>query len=387
LLLVITSGGVRARAASGPPASAGNPAPGRLHATAAPAGHLPRHPHRPAPAEHPDQAAAAHRATVVLLAVAGLGLTVLLSLMVGSRSLPPLEVLRSVLGPDGSETSAIVRELRVPRTVVGLVVGAALGLAGAQLQGLTRNPLADPGLLGVSAGASLAVVGTSTVLGVGGAAGQVWAALLGALLATFAVWVLAGSGRGGGSPLPLVLAGVALTALLSSLTTVLVLLDADTLNEYRFWAAGSVAGRDLGLLSTVAPFLLLGLLLAVAGSRTLDLLALGDDLATGLGARVSWGRAGVALSAALLTAGSVALAGPVVFVGLVVPHVARALVGPAHRWLLPLSAVLGAVLLIASDVLGRVVARPGEIQAGIVTAAVGVPFLIALVRRRRDVAA
>jgi iron complex transport system permease protein len=312
---------------------------------------------------------------------------VLLSLMVGSRPLPPLEVLQAVLRADGSETSAIVRELRVPRTVVGLVVGAALGLAGAQLQGLTRNPLADPGLLGVSAGASLAVVCTSTAFGVAGAAGQVWAALLGALAATVAVWVLAGSGRGGGSPLPLVLAGVALTALLSSLTTVLVLLDADALNEYRFWAAGSVAGRDLDLLATVVPFLVVGLLLAAAASRTLDLLALGDDLATGLGARVAWGRAAVALSAALLTAGSVALAGPVVFVGLVVPHVARALVGPVHRWLLPLSAVLGAVLLISSDVLGRVVARPGEIQAGIVTAAVGVPFLIALVRRGRDVAA
>jgi iron complex transport system permease protein len=246
---------------------------------------------------------------LLLLGVGLLALTVLLSLAVGSRSLPTGEVLQALLRDDGSQTSGIVRELRLPRTVVGLVVGAALGLAGAQLQGLTRNPLADPGLLGVSAGATLAVVASSTVLGVGGT-GQVRAALLGALLATAAVWVLAGSGRGGSSTLPLVLAGVALTALLSSVTTVLVLLDTEALDEYRFWAAGSIAGRDLALLGPVAPFLLAGVLLAVIGSRTLDLLALGDDLATGLGARVAWGRAGVALSAALLTAGAVALAGP-----------------------------------------------------------------------------
>jgi iron complex transport system permease protein len=327
------------------------------------------------------------RALVLVAALGVLLLSVLASLALGSRSLPAWDVLRVLVAPDGSDTSIIVRELRLPRTVVGLVVGAALGLAGAQLQGLTRNPLADPGLLGVSAGAALAIVSTSTVLGVGGATGQAWAALVGAFAATAAVWLLAGSVRGGTSPLPLVLAGVALTALLTSLTTVLVLLDADTLDEYRFWAVGSVAGRDVALLGSVAPFLVLGLLLAVVGSRTLDLLALGDDLAKGLGVRLAWGRGGVALSATLLTAASVAVAGPLVFVGLVVPHLGRALVGPTHRWLLPLSAVLGAVLLLVSDVLGRLVARPAELQVGIVTALVGAPFLVALVRRRRALGA
>lgn len=326
---------------------------------------------------------AARRGAVLAAALAVLLLAVVASLALGSRTLPTLDVLRVLVDPDGSDTSVIVRELRLPRTVLGLVVGAALGLAGAQLQGLTRNPLADPGLLGVSAGAALAVVSTSTVLGVGGATGQAWAALLGALGATAAVWLLAGSVRGGTSPLPLVLAGVALTALLTSITTVLVLLDADTLDEYRFWAVGSTAGRDVTLLGSVAPFLAAGLLLAVAGSRTLDLLALGDDLARGLGARLAWGRAGVALSATLLTAASVAVAGPLVFVGLVVPHLARGVVGPAHRWLLPLSAVLGGALLLVSDILGRLIARPGEVQVGVVTALVGAPFLVALVRRRR----
>jgi len=327
----------------------------------------------------------ARRCAALASAVGVLAASVLLSLAVGSAALPTADVVRVLLDADASETSAIVRELRLPRTVLALVVGAALGLAGAQLQGLTRNPLADPGLLGVSAGAALAVVSTGTVLGVGGATGQAWAALLGALLATAAVWLLAGASGRPTSPLPLLLAGVAVTALLSSLTTVLVLLDADTLDEYRFWAVGSVAGRDLGLLVPVLPFLLVGAVLAAVGARTLDLVALGEDLATGLGARLARGRAGVVLSSTLLTAAAVAVAGPLVFVGLVVPHLARALVGPGHRWSLPLAAVLGAALLVVSDVLGRVVARPAEVQVGIVTALVGAPFLVALVRRRRVV--
>lgn len=330
----------------------------------------------------PRSRSRSRRTIAVLAALAVLGVCVVLSLAVGSRSLDPWHVLRVLWSPDGSETSLIVRDLRLPRTLVGLVVGAALGVAGAQLQGLTRNPLADPGLLGVSAGAAFAVVATSSVFGVGGRAGQAMAAVLGALCAAVAVWALAGSRRGG-SPLPLLLAGVAVTALLQAATTVLVLLDADTLDEYRFWVVGSLAGRDVALLLTVAPLLLLGLVLAAATSGTLDLLALGDDLARGLGARVAWGQAGIALSATLLTAAAVAVAGPLAFVGLAVPHVARALVGPAHRWLLPLSAVLGGCLLLLSDVVGRVVARPGEVQVGIVTALIGAPFLVALVQRRR----
>jgi iron complex transport system permease protein len=308
---------------------------------------------------------------------------VVLSLAVGSRSLPFGDALRALFVSDGSETAVIVRDLRLPRTVVALVVGFALGVAGAQLQGLTRNPLAEPGLLGVSAGAALAVVATGTALGVEGAQGQAWAALVGAIAATLAVYLLGGAGRAGGGPLPLVLAGVAVTALLSAMTTVLVLLDAETLNEYRFWAVGSVAGRDLGLLLAVVPLLTVGIVLAVVSARTLDLLALGDDLARGLGARVAWGRAGVALSATLLTAGAVSVAGPLLFVGLVVPHLARRMTGPVHGWLLPMSGLLGAALLLAADVVGRVVARPGEIQVGIVTALIGGPFLVALVRGRR----
>lgn len=323
------------------------------------------------------------RPAVVAGCVAVLLGAALVSLVLGSRSLATVDVLRALLSDDGSDTAAIVRELRLPRTLLGVVVGGALGVAGAQLQGLTRNPLADPGLLGVSAGAALGVVAMGSVLGVGGATGQAWAALLGALGATAAVWVLGGAGRRGGSPLSLVLAGVAVTALLAAVTRVLVLVDVDTLDEYRFWAVGSLAGRELGLLSSVAPLLLLGGLLAVVTARTLDLLALGDDVAAGLGARTGWGRSGVVLSATLLTAGAVAVAGPLVFVGLVVPHLARAAVGPAHRWLLPTSALLGGALLLLADTLGRLVVRPAELQVGIITALVGAPVLIAVVRRRR----
>lgn len=307
---------------------------------------------------------------------------VVLSLAVGSRGIPLAEVLEVLVSSDGSEASAIVRELRLPRTVVALVVGAALGVAGAQLQALTRNPLADPSLLGLSAGAALAVVATTTVVGLGGAAGQAAAAVVGTVCAAVAVWLLSGSGRSR-SVLPLLLAGVALNAVLVSLTTALVLLDADTLEEYRFWVVGSVAGRDLSLLAPVAPLLLLGGLLAIVSARVLDVLSLGDDLARSLGTSLNRGRGTVVLSAALLTAGSVAVAGPLALVALVAPHVARALVGPAHRWALPLSALLGSSLLLVSDVVGRVVARPGEIQVGVVTAFVGAPFLLALVRRRR----
>jgi iron complex transport system permease protein len=325
----------------------------------------------------PRRRAVAALPLAVLLAAA----SALLSLAVGSRTIPPLDVLRVLLAADGSDASVVVRELRLPRTALGLVVGAALGVAGAQLQALTRNPLADPGLLGVSAGAAFGVVATSTVLGVGGAAGQAGAALLGALGATLAVALLAGPPRVGSSPLTLVLSGVAISAVLASLTSVLVLLDAETLDEYRFWAVGALAGRDPSLLLSVAPLLLAGLLLAVLTCRSLDLLALGDDLARGLGARLGAVRAGVLLSATLLTAAAVAVTGPLVFVGLVVPHLARGVVGARHGLLLPLCALLGAALLLAADVVGRVVARPAEVQVGIVVALVGAPFLLALVRR------
>lgn len=317
------------------------------------------------------------------VAVGALVVVALLSLALGARSIPLDEVLRSLVAPDGRTDHLVVRDLRVPRTVLGLLAGAALGMSGALMQGVTRNPLADPGLLGVSAGASLAVVLAITWFGATEPAGYIWFALAGAVLASLLVYAVAGRASGGANPVALALAGAATTAALTSLITVVLLSDVDTLNQYRFWSVGSLVGRDLATAGALWPFLAVGGLLAVGAARTLDVLALGDDLATGLGQRVGRMRV-VALTAIVLLAGTAtALAGPILLLGLVVPHLARPLTGPDHRWLLAFSAVLGPALLLSADVVGRLLVRPAELEAGIVAAFVGAPVLIGLVRRAR----
>jgi iron complex transport system permease protein len=320
----------------------------------------------------------------LLLAVGGLGLVVLASISIGSRSIPVATVLDALLDPSaGVDEHVVVRSLRVPRTVVGILVGLALGLAGAVMQGVTRNPLADPGLLGVSAGASLAVVVGISVLGVGSAFGYVWFAFAGAAFASVVVYSLGAIGRGGATPVKLALAGAAVSSFLLSMTTVLLLTDQRTLDEYRFWAVGSVAGRDPDLVVQLGPFIVVGAVMALAAGPMLNSLALGDDVARSLGSRVGLARAFAATSVVLLVGAATALAGPIAFVGLTIPHVARAIVGPDYRWVLAFSMVLAPILLLGSDVIGRVVARPGELQVGIVTAVVGAPFFVLLVRRRR----
>jgi iron complex transport system permease protein len=282
-----------------------------------------------------------------------------------------------------TEEAVIVWDLRVPRTVLGLLVGAALGVSGALVQGHTRNPLGDPGLLGVTAGASFAVVLAITFLGVGTPAGYVWFALAGALGGTVAVFVLGSVGRGGATPVTLALAGSALTALLFALVRAVLVTDSDSLDAFRFWVVGALAGRGADVAWQVAPFIVAGLVLALLNAPALDLLGMGEDVARGLGQRV-WPARVVGLVATTLLAGAATAAcGPIAFVGLVVPHVVRAFTGPSHRWLVPCSGLLGAVLLLSADVIGRVVARPGELQVGIVLALVGSPFFVALVRRRR----
>lgn len=316
----------------------------------------------------------------VLLLVA-----VVASLAVGSRALPPADVWSALTAPTGTEADVVVRELRLPRTLLGVAVGIALGLAGALAQAHTRNPVADPGLLGVSAGAALAVVAGITVAGGERPLLSVGLALAGALVA--GVVVFAVGAAAGGTPLTLVLAGVAVTALLTAVTSALVLMDAGTLDAYRFWSAGSVAGRGPDVLVTVAPFLAAGAALALVQGPALNALHLGDDVARGLGLHVGRTRLAGVLSVTLLTGAAVAACGPIAFLGLVVPHVARAVTGPDHRWLLPVSGLAGAVLLLAADVAGRVVSRPGELQVGIALALVGAPAFVLLVRRRRLVAA
>jgi iron complex transport system permease protein len=277
----------------------------------------------------------------------------------------------------------IIRELRVPRTVLGLLAGLSLGAAGALMQGHTRNPLGDPGLLGVTAGASFAVVLAISVFGATTPAGYVWAAFAGALLGSVAVFAIGSAGRGGATPVSLALAGSALTALLYAFVQAITIRERTTLDAYRFWIVGALAGRDADVVTQVAPFVAVGLVLAVVNAPALNLLGLGEDVARGLGQRV-WPARGTGLAAiTLLTGAATAACGPIAFVGLVVPHVARSITGPDHRWLIPYSALLGVVFLLLADVLGRIVARPGELQVGIVLAVVGAPFFIALVRRRR----
>ncbi|MDP2711502.1 MAG: iron ABC transporter permease [Solirubrobacteraceae bacterium] len=305
------------------------------------------------------------------------------SLAIGSLGIPIGEVLAAFTAFDDSDAHVIVTELRLPRTLIGLVVGGALGAAGALMQGVTRNPLAEPGILGINAGASFAVVLAIFVLGVSSVALYAWFALLGAGLAALMLYALAGAGRGGATPIKLALSGAVLNALLVALTSAVLTFDTETLEQFRFWIVGSIAGRDTGVLLSVAPFLGAGLIIALLAGRRLNALALGEDVARSLGQSVGRTRAASGAGFVLLAGGAVAAAGPISFVGLTVPHVARALVGPDYRWIVPYSIVLGAILLLISDVLGRVAAPPGELQVGIVTAILGAPFFIWLVRRRR----
>jgi iron complex transport system permease protein len=325
------------------------------------------------------------RLLALVALLAAVGLAVVLSLAVGAQTLSPAAVWHAVVDPDPAEpATAIVRELRLPRTLLGLLVGLALGAAGALMQGHTRNPLADPGLLGISAGASFAVV-VGIQLGAGSLGGYIWFAFAGALLASIAVFGIASGARGGPTPVTLALAGMAISALLASFTQSMLLADDASLNVFRFWVVGSLSGRDAQVAAQVAPFIAAGLVLALANAPALNALGLGEDVARALGQRVGIARA-VGVGAIVLLAGAATAAcGPIGFLGLVVPHAARALTGPDHRWLIPCSALAGASLLLVADVLGRVVVRPAELQTGIVLAVLGAPFFIILVRRRRGV--
>lgn len=314
-----------------------------------------------------------------VLAVAAAGL---LSLAVGTRAVPLGAVLDALLHGGGSPDALVVRSLRVPRTEIGLTAGAALGVAGAALQAVTRNPLADPGILGLSQGAAAGVVAAIGLGLANGFSGYVWYAFAGAVLAACLVYGIAARGSGGASPIKLALAGTALSAMTAGATTVVLTSSSATLDQFRFWQVGSLSGRDAETVVRMLPFLLAGTLLVLACARGLDALALGDETARALGHRVAPVRGAAALGATLLTAAAVAAAGPIAFVGLAVPHLARRLVPGGHRAVLPLSALLGAALLVGADVAGRVVRAPAEVPAGVMTALVGVPVLVFLVRRR-----
>jgi iron complex transport system permease protein len=320
---------------------------------------------------------------VVVAGAALLAAACVLSLAVGARPVGWSTLLDAWSGFDPSLGDHLVVQSRVPRTLTGLLAGAALGLAGAAMQGVTRNPLADPGILGVNAGAALAIVAALFLFGIASPAGYLWFAFAGAAAAAVVVYAVASLGREGATPVKLALAGAALSAVLASVMNALLVLSQQTLDQFRFWQVGSLSGATPAELRTVLPFAVVAALVVVGLGRSLNGLALGDDLARGLGQRVALTRAVTAAGVVVLVGSATALAGPIAFVGLVVPHMVRALVGGDYRWLLPLSALLAPALLLTADVAGRVVAPPSEVQAGIMTAVVGAPVFIALVARRR----
>lgn len=319
----------------------------------------------------------------LLLALAALVVVALLGVWVGSRGISFTATWDVLWNPDGSETSVIIHEYRIPRTVLGLLVGVALGLSGALMQALTRNPLADPGLLGVSLGASTGVVVAMGFLGIGAVLGHVWFAFLGAALASALVYVLGSSGRKVATPDRLVVAGAAVTAVLYAFNSAVLLLNPRAFDQFRFWTVGALSGRRMDVVLIVLPFVVVGLVLALVLAPALNALALGDQTGRALGVNVNRTRVLGAAGVVLLCGAATAAAGPIAFVGLVVPHVARFVVGPDQRWVMAYSTVLAPVLLIGADVVGRVLAAPDEIEVGIVTAFIGAPLFIALCRRRK----
>jgi iron complex transport system permease protein len=325
--------------------------------------------------------AAGKQAAWLLAAVVVLVLVAAVSLAVGARGLPLETVWQALTQFNPGNGDHAVVHARIPRTVLGLLAGGALGLAGAAMQGVARNPLADPGIMGVNAGAALAVVTGIYVFGISSLTGYIWFAFIGAAAAAAVVYLVASLGRDGATPVKLALAGAALSAGLYSLMNVILVSSQDTLDRFRFWQVGGIAGRDWSVVLPGVPFLILGAGIVLATGRILNSLALGDDIARGLGQRVGLVRGVTALGIVLLCGGATALAGPIGFVGLVIPHAVRFLTGPDYRWILPFSLVLAPVLLLSADILGRVVLLPGEVPAGIMTALVGAPVFVWLVRR------
>ncbi|QEU95301.1 FecCD family ABC transporter permease [Streptomyces kanamyceticus] len=322
----------------------------------------------------------ATRSIGLLVSVLVLLLVFLTSIAVGAKSMSMDQVWHGLFEDSGTYGDVVVGE-RLARTLLGLLAGVALGLSGAVLQALTRNPLADPGLLGINLGASAAVVTAISFFGVTSLSGYVWFAFVGAALVGVLLYILGGAR--GATPVRLALAGTAISAALYGYLQAVMITDGAALNKMRFWTVGSLASANMDTIKQVLPFLVIGTVLALSLARPLNAMAMGDDTARALGAHLTRTRALSMAAATLLCGAATAACGPIVFVGLMVPHIVRSFTGPDMRWILPYAAVLSPVLLLGADVVGRVVARPSELQVGIVTAVIGAPVFILLVRRRK----
>lgn len=318
----------------------------------------------------------------VVAATVALTLVAVASIALGVRTVGWHEIVTAFSGAADGIGQAAVQQ-RVPRTVLAMLVGAALGVAGVVMQGITRNPLADPGILGVTTGAALFVVCGIAFFGLASPTAYIWVAIAGAAVSGAFVYAIGTMGRGGATPLKLALAGAATTAAFSSLISAILLPRIDVMTQFRFWQVGGVGGADTARIMLVLPFLTVGMLVCLTAARSMNSLALGDDVATGLGVNVARTRLVAAAGALVLCGAATAVAGPIAFVGLAVPHLCRLLVGLDHRWLMPFAMVVGATLLTAADVVGRVVARPAEIDVGIVMAFVGAPIFIYIVRKQK----
>jgi len=308
----------------------------------------------------------------------------LLSLALGSRDVALGQTIDALLNYDpGNPDQAVIRELRIPRTAIGLAVGVGLGLAGVLMQGITRNPLADPGLLGITAGAFLAVTIASLTIDVSNTFALLWFAFIGAAVGAIFTYGVASLGRGGPTPIKLAIVGTTVSALFLALTTLLALRSVDAYNALLVWSAGSLTGSNLDSLNQAGVFVVAGVVLALTLGRPLNALALGEDVARAQGQRVGLTRALAGIGIVMLAGTATAMGGPIVFVGLVVPHVARAITGPDYRWILPYALMLAPILLLVADIVARLIMAPRELPVGLVTVMIGGPFFIALVRKRR----
>ncbi|WP_442810479.1 FecCD family ABC transporter permease [Streptomyces sp. NBC_01232] len=321
------------------------------------------------------------RAAGLLAGLVVLAMIAVVSIAVGAKPMSLDEVWHGLFAYAGTPADVVVRDLRIPRTLLGLMVGLGLGLSGAVMQALARNPLAEPGILGVNAGAAAAVVSAISFFGASSLSEFVWWAFLGAAVVSVVVYVLGGSRSA--TPVRLALAGTAASAALVGYINAVQLMDSKALDKLRFWTVGSLASANMDTVRQVAPFLLLGAVLALSLGRPLNAMAMGDDTARALGAHLTRTRIGAMIAITLLCGAATAACGPIVFIGLMVPHLVRAFTGPDMRWVLAYSAVLSPVLLLGADIVGRVVTRPAELQVGVVTALIGGPVFIYLVRRKR----